>query len=345
MENITYFIGAGASYYSCPIWKEQGIKMIELAKKYLVPEKCNFEKRPSLNSEKEEILWDIGYFGLKAEKYGTLDTYARKLFLNQSHLELSRLKSSVSIFFTLWHLTDDFTFKSRKVGEEYFNFEEIDRRYISLLAAITETKNNKDVTIKDNIRFVTWNYDLQLEFAFKAFNHDVLSLEYISQNLKVRCKIGDNDSLQICHLNGYHGFYYTDQKEYDFLTVSKSKDIDEILDSIGYVSTSERRKQLQISNHINYAWESNPLAEKTRTEANRIFSETDILVIIGYSFPNFNKGIDKMFFDKLKGRRTKIYYQDPNASEIFINQLVDSNETEVICDRVKKDNFYLPYEF
>ena len=318
--------------------------MIELAKNYLASEKCNFEHRPSLNSEKDKILWDIGYFGLKAEKYGTIDTYARKLFLNQSHEDLSRLKTSVSIFFTLWHLTDDFTLKSRKVGQDDFNFEEIDKRYISLLAAITENKNNKDVTIKDNIRFVTWNYDLQLEFAFKAFNHDDLSLEDISQNLKFRCKIGDND-LQICHLNGYHGFYYTDQKEIDFLTVSKTKDINEILDSISYVSTSERRKQIQISNHINYAWESNPLAEKTRTEANRIFYETDILVIIGYSFPNFNKGIDKILFDKLKGRRTKIYYQDPNASEIFINQLVDSNETEVICDRVKVDNFYLPYEF
>ena len=87
------------------------------------------------------------------------------------------------------------------------------------------------------------------------------------------------------------------------------------------------------------------MAEKTRLEANRIFSETDILIIIGYSFPNFNKEIDKMLFDKLKGRATKIYFQDPNASEAFINQLINNNETEVVCDRVKKDNFYLPYEF
>ncbi len=346
MKKITYLLGAGASYYSCPIWKEQGTKMIELANNYLAPEKCNFEKKPSLlYSEKEEILWDIGYFGYKAEKYGTVDTYARKLFLNQSHSELSRLKISVSIFFTLWHLTNDFNFKSRKSGDENYRLEEIDRRYISLLAAITETKNNKDVTIKDNIRFVTWNYDLQLEFAFKAFNHDHLSLENISQNLKFRCKIGDDNPLQICHLNGYHGYYYIDQKEIDFLTISNTKDINEIIESISYVSTSERRNQLQISSHINYAWESNSLAEKTRTEANRIFSETDILVIIGYSFPNFNKEIDKMLFEKLKGRRTKIYYQDPNASEILINQLVNREETEVICDRVKRDNFYLPYEF
>src|SRR5690606_20489812 len=133
--------------------------------------------------------------------------------------------------------------------------------------------------------------------------------------------------------------------EIDFLTVSRTKKIDEILESIGYVSTSERRKQIQISNHINYAWESNSLAEKTRNEAKRIFSETDILVIIGYSYHNFNKEIDKMLFNELKGRHTKIYYQDPNASEIFLNQLVNVNETDINCDRIRKENFYLPYEF
>lgn len=345
MKNVTYLIGAGASYYSCPIWKEQGVKMLELAKKYLDPEKCNFDKEPKLDSEKDKVLWNIGYFGVQAEKYGTIDSYARKLFLNQSHQELLKLKESVSIFFTLWHLTNDYNLKSREVEGGSYRFEEIDRRYISLLAAITDTNKNKDVVIKDNIRFVTWNYDLQIEFAFKAFNHDGMSWDDLSKNLKFRCKIGCNDLLQVCHLNGYHGFYYTDGNEYDFLTVSTAKTINDILNEIVYVSISSRRRQLEISNHINYAWESNHLAEKTRSEASRIFSETDILVIIGYSFPNFNKEIDKTLFDKLKGRPTKIYYQDPNASEIFINQLIDTNNTEVICDRVKKDNFYLPYEF
>ena len=31
-KKITYLLGADASYQACPIWKEQGEKMIELAK-------------------------------------------------------------------------------------------------------------------------------------------------------------------------------------------------------------------------------------------------------------------------------------------------------------------------
>jgi len=344
MKNITFLLGAGASYNSCPIWKEQGEKMIELAKKYLDSTKCDFDNEPKILTEKEKILWDIGYFGLKAEKFGTVDTYAKKLFLNSSNPELARLKVAVSLFFTLWYLTDDFDLKSRIVEGNKVIFEEIDKRFISLLAAITEKDINSDIKIKQNIRFVTWNYDLQLESAFAAFNHNN-SWDTISRNLKFRCEIGDPSPLQVCHLNGYHGYYYTEKNEIEFLTVPKTKKIDEILESIDYIATSQRRRQLDISTHINYAWESNELAKKTRNEANRIFSETDILVIIGYSFPNFNKDIDKMLFDNLKGRNTTIYFQDPNASESFLSQLVNKNETEIICERIRKDNFYLPYEF
>jgi len=191
---------------------------------------------------------------------------------------------------------------------------------------------------------VTWNYDLQLESAFALFNQNT-SWESISQNLKFRCEIGDSSPLQVCHLNGYHGFYYTSEEEIEFLTVPQTKNINEIVESIDYIPTGNKRNELQISKHINYAWEENPLAARTRNEANRIFSETDILVIIGYSFPNFNKDIDKMLFDNLKGRKTTIYYQDPNASESFLSLLVNKDETEIICDRIRKDNFYLPYEF
>ena len=55
--------------------------------------------------------------------------------------------------------------------------------------------------------------------------------------------------------------------------------------------------------------------------------------------------IDKTLFEKLKGRKTTIYYQDPNASETLIKQLVNSEETDIICERSKTDVFILPYEF
>ncbi|WP_040250064.1 hypothetical protein [Psychroserpens mesophilus] len=343
---ITYFIGAGASYSSCPIWTEQGNKMIEVACKYFKKNTGFFITKPTdLVEHAEEIIWDIGYFGLKANKFGTIDTYAKKLHLNASFKELSRLKLSVSVFFTIWQLTNDRNLKSRKIQDKEYVFEEIDKRYISLFASILESKSSVEIKIKENIRFVSWNYDLQLEYAFKSFNQDNLSWEFICNNLNFRAGISDNKELDICHLNGYHGFYNVKEREEHFLDLTESKGINEIVDSLSFLYNSHRNNGFSLSNHINYAWEKNPIAQKTRDEALRIFSETDILIIIGYSFPNFNKEIDKELFKRLQGRKTRIYYQDPNASLNFIKQLVDINECEVIIEKEKLDNFILPYDF
>jgi hypothetical protein len=210
---------------------------------------------------------------------------------------------------------------------------------------ILEQSTQTNFHLKKNIRFVTWNYDLQVEYAFKEFHHNNLSWEYISQDLSFRIDEKTNKPLEVCHLNGYHGFYQTDSKEHHVLDRTESNQIGDILEGLSFVSTSQRRGQLNLTNHINYAWETNPIADKTREEAKRIFSETDILIIIGYSFPNFNKDIDNQLFKQLNGRKTTIYYQDPNASKSFISQLVNPDNCKIICETKKLDNFILPYEF
>ncbi len=123
------------------------------------------------------------------------------------------------------------------------------------------------------------------------------------------------------------------------------KNITDILKEIGFTSTSASRGQLRFTDHINYAWETNTNAITARTQAEKIFSETDIVVVIGYSFPSFNKEIDSALFSKLQGRKTKIIYQDPNASEDFLKVLSADLDCEysIINDRL--DSFYLPYEF
>jgi len=343
MKKITYLLGAGASYYSHPIWKEQGEKMIEMAEQYLDNELKDFK---NINPRKivdnlNRTLIDIGVFGTKSLKYGTIDTYAKKLFLNEAHQELSTLKYAVSMFFTLWQLTNDYNLKSRNG----FKYDDIDKRYLTLMAALTEKNNGNSIKIKDNVKFVTWNYDLQLELAFKAFTHDNSTWDLIDNNLGFRINSRSDRPIQICHLNGYHGYYITDNKEISFHDYPKSKDIKEILEKLEYVKENVDRKQINFHDTINYAWEDSPIASQTRKEAENIFQETDILIIIGYSFPNFNKEVDKSLFQKLKGRKTTIYYQDPNASETLLKQLVNPEESKIICERNKTDIFILPYEF
>lgn len=349
-KNITYLLGAGASYHACPIWKEQGVKMIELATKFYSNENVKFTgTKPKNLSDSDSILWDIGYFGQKAIEFGTIDTYAKKLYLNNSNEDdLQRLKLAVSMFFTLWESSDD-KIKNRKFHQEIEPYKEIDPRYISLLASLLENNENNNLKIKDNIKFVTWNYDLQFERAFKSFCPSHQSWDDISSHLSFRINSQNNKRLNVCHLNGYSGFYninkHNTQKEYHYIDRSESKKIDEILNEINFVCKSLNRGDLYMNHHINYAWENNGLAEKIRDEAKKIFQETDILIIIGYSFPPFNKDIDSLLFSELKNRPTEIYYQDINASKDYLDILTNGFECKITLIKDKVDHFYLPYTF
>ena len=179
MKNITYFLGAGASYNACPIWKEQGNKMLEMSLEYQDNSDFDIYKNPYDEDNEKFILWEIGYFGKKAIEFNTIDTYAKKLLLNRSIDELDRLKFAVSMFFTLWQLSTDLKIRDH---ERYKDV--IDRRYIDLLAKLLENKGESNPTIPTNINIVTWNYDLQFEFAYKSFCDNDRSWRDIKNTLK-----------------------------------------------------------------------------------------------------------------------------------------------------------------
>jgi hypothetical protein len=168
---------------------------------------------------------------------------------------------------------------------------------------------------------------------------------------KIRFRVNDeNPVLEVCHLNGYNGYYYLNKeneknKEYDTLDRTDSKNIVDILNSIGFTSSGLDQRGLRINDHINFAWENNSLAKKTREQAQKFFSESNIIVIIGYSFPPFNKEIDSLLFNELKNRKTTIYYQDPQASVDYLKILTSGLDCEIQPINDKIDHFYLPYEF
>jgi hypothetical protein len=74
---------------------------------------------------------------------------------------------------------------------------------------------------------------------------------------------------------------------------------------------------------IKFAWETNSdLAVTSRNiAANEIFSKSDYVVIIGYSFPIFNREVDIKLFENISNCKA-IYIQDiPERIEFIQNQL------------------------
>ena len=62
-------------------------------------------------------------------------------------------------------------------------------------------------------------------------------------------------------------------------------------------------------NSIYFAWNEDEVTKKAREYAKQIISETDILVVIGYSFPYFNRDVDRSIFKALEGRGRTVYIQ------------------------------------
>jgi hypothetical protein len=354
MAKITYLLGAGASYNSCPILEKQAEMMIEIAKKEIYRLELTRENDGTLKnydfsnkiyldiSEKNEykILWYIGYFGEKAKEFSTIDIYARKLYLNREWEEYRLLKMAVSIFFDLW---ENFYFKQFKTDETNY-FKKIDNRYKSLFSVLLND-NDGNIELNSDFKFLTWNYDLQLEETFKLFLGDKNDLHNVDKSLKFK---SDNRENNVLHFNGYRGFYLIDGEE---ILINNNFDLhSDYWNNLEGFYDAIKRKKISFNNHIKYAWEHKS-EDVFFNKMNDIIKETELLVIIGYSFPAFNRKIDQGLFENLNKQKVKkIVYQDPNATKelilnLFRNPKDIENKIEILNDEKSLKQFYLPNDY
>lgn len=219
-------------------------------------------------------------------KFGTPDLFAKYLnekspFDNESYILLKLL---ISNYFSLEQYSD---FTGR--GSEHGAF---DKRALVFLSTISEKGK-----LPSNVRVISWNYDEQLEIASSKMNSrgDIALKSWPNQHPNYR---GDYFLL---HLNGVAGWDYTDKAE-----------------SLPKEFSTYKNFEIMRNPLLSFAWEDADSQDfqvffEQRIEIlEQMVTDTDILVIIGYSFPFFNRKIDKKIFNLLKSD-AQIFYQDPDA--------------------------------
>ena len=87
----------------------------------------------------------------QSEVYGTVDTYARKLFLTNTH-DFKMLKLMLAVFFEVWQHTPKTAISNRSITERVFR--EIDTRYFGLLANYLNKQDQK-LILQDNVKFIS----------------------------------------------------------------------------------------------------------------------------------------------------------------------------------------------
>ena len=278
------------------------------------------DSKKVIRETKGLLIKDLMWLYEGAIKHATIDTFAKKLYLTGKTEEYNKVKKLLAIYFVI---------------EQIIN--KPDARYDTFLANILTL----NLEIPDRIKILTWNYDSQFEIAFNEYKKTIITPRDIG------CySLHDNEitkSPAIFKINGTASF-----NNWNSLANFRSnyKLNKTILDKIMYAYKEN-------DSLLSFAWETSirkrddlPII-KTAVEH---IKEAKTLVVIGYTFPFFNRLVDKAIIGSLNNLK-KIYIQDPKANEVAqsIDAVLVSHQKPPINQLsiipiTNCDQFYLPPE-
>ena len=302
----------------------------------------------TLSNLNDDIQWLIK----EAEDFYTIDTLAKKFYLTNDYESLTRLKRALITYFTIEQIivlpADD------KIEGYNFKKNKIDKRYGSFIAAITSKRyllssgnpdsfaaENLNFQLSGDIKILSWNYDIQFELSMKSMLtkrllHNIKEVFNIFPNEKSKneshtYKIEQNRFAMV-KLNGDAIWDRDLNKNLPyrptiFDAIPKSDTLEQLMVEylkayeIGGLSKNILNGNSAIKS-FNFAWEEDenfagkhPGHGKNIALAEEVAAETEILVVIGYSFPVFNRSIDSRLFKKM-GKLEKVYIQDREPEKI-----------------------------
>jgi hypothetical protein len=104
----------------------------------------------------------------------------------------------------------------------------------------------------------------------------------------------------------------------------------------------------EYDNTLRFAWEENSSSTNAKNIARKLLGEADVIVIIGYSFPYFNREVDRFIFADVHTNTEegqKIYLQAPRS---YINAIAQRfNAIDPFSDIIsvsEVDQFFIPDE-
>lgn len=327
MTKITYLLGAGASAHSLPT-----VAGFPKAIEYVGSLVKKHEKLPW---EVQQMFLDkLSWLHVESQNHASVDTFARKLYLTRQIQKLNELKALLDCFFVIYQL-----------------IKNLDPRYDAFFAAILAGGGDTDIRLPENLNIISWNYDFQLELAAYNF-YKTNDLNHLEKTLSMfpnsRNTFNANlKGFNIVKLNGTSGGLISSTHfiRKQFLHLLKNEHESKISESIkNYYDTISDENY---NSSILFAWEKNEISNRSRQIALDIAHETEILVVIGYSFPTFNREIDKEVLNSMQSLR-KIIIQSPSETidgvALRLKSLM-SYSFDNIERNIDKNEFFIPFEF
>ncbi|MEQ8474488.1 MAG: hypothetical protein RIC35_25040 [Marinoscillum sp.] len=339
MTHFTYLLGAGASFNSIPIVTEFEDRLqfhLDLLEGTRLGHETN---RVHLDAYLDEVK-DLKP---KLQHYTSVDTYAKFLKLKGQEKEYHSLKNCLTMFFMIEQFVNleniRLTFKSNLENKKPYR---LDPRYNNFIVSLMNRPK-----WPSNLKVLSWNYDFQLQLAANSISYDLAKY--------YPCEY-DETQVDLFHLNGIAGISRENQLILD-------RDTERSLDAV-IRHWEDLTRGRGYNQYMKYAWESNldfgPVEDHLK--------KSDVLVVIGYSFPFFNRDVDYKIFDLLQQGNSlkKIYFQNgilngeflyeqfnlkrPSPDDTRMMELLapgpPPRETEVYIEQYKElDRFFIPREY
>ena len=303
MKNVTYLFGAGASAGAVPPSDSLRDNIKRLGDDIDV---YPFPNSQLFDQLKHEFAADCKWLFEETHET-TID--ARAIQWKERPSEMKRLKLVLALTLSFWQRT-------KKVDPRYENF------YSRLPL--------KDKQIPENVTILSWNYDSQFELSYA--NYFVINEPWsrywsTKQNLKVLSKhynIGaDYKNYRILQLNGNACELKSGGVEVSLFAWDRELDSYE-----GLLTAYVKFRNLDSNSSISFATADEPSTGKRTIVdvAMDVVKTTDILFVVGYSFPDTNKKTDTKLLTAMLANLELVVIQDrqPALVEKAIRKILGS---------------------
>ena len=273
-----------------------------------------------------EIFRVLEELAKKAEEHETIDTYARKLYIQHNQGELFKLKCALSVYFIFDQIVCN-----------------LDKRYDTFFVTLAEPDITNRVVLPDNIEFISWNYDSQVELTLARLLGDA-HLDHITNALKIIPWPISGKGPRLIKLNGSANvFRFADQLQFlsEYYFAPQNETLATRIAEL-YIELLENRQKGSLP-MLNFAWEMEKQESiDSLVAAKDVMAQSKNIVVIGYSFPIFNRSVDRELLDQLQ-MNTTIYVQGPNP-QTEINRIAPFIEGKHInlVPIADTKQFYIP---
>jgi hypothetical protein len=306
MAKVVYLFGAGASAQRLPViasmtsrikdqveWIDKNAGDVNDSDKHQQIGQTSrallFEYRDALKKLPEEVA-----------PYATIDLYARWLETNRDYPKLDRFKATVITFFAI---------------EQYIHG--FDPRYEGFFGSILDHRNRK---LPDDVVILTWNYDQHMAMALaRAGEHSDLAEVMGQHGIRTLYRLtrGQSTDFRILHLNGIAGFNAraTDRPMHDYIN-GRDRGWGTPLDNMAYffgMLYHDRFSSGEGQMLLSYSWEALADNKTPWEKVTAALVDTEELVVVGYSFPDFNRVVDLKLIAAMQGLK-RVVIQSPQSS-------------------------------